>query len=286
MKIAVYFDSWSPRSCRIADAMRAGALAKGLDIGTVTPWTAFNGAPVADVAVAYGWGHPEVFAAYTKAGAHYVYLDLGWWKRKPPGEALGGYHKVCLDGRDPPLTHWRNMPHDRAAALGIEIKPWRGPRDDMAPILIAGMSAKSAKTRGMGPEQWERGQVGVLSSITRRPLRYRPKPSWDEARPIHGAGFSAPWVDLEEELGAAWAVVTHASNVAVDALVAGVPIYVEHGPATEFTTRTLLDIERPAMPDGREQFIADLAYAQWSVAEMESGAVWDHLLSRGPLCRS
>jgi hypothetical protein len=38
----------------------------------------------------------------------------------------------------------------------------------------------------------------------------------------------------------------------------------------------LVKIESPEMPD-RDQWLSDLAYCQWTPAEMRSGVVWKHL---------
>ena len=75
-----------------------------------------------------------------------------------------------------------------------------------------------------------------------------------------------------------WALVTHHSNAAVDALAAGIPVFCEDGAASLLSMPRLADIENPPLPEGRAQFFADLAYCQWSVPEMASGACWDYLI--------
>ncbi len=85
---------------------------------------------------------------------------------------------------------------------------------------------------------------------------------------------------MEAALADCWAVVTLHSNVAVDALMAGIPVNVAEGVAAEFST-PLAQIETPRMPEGREQLFADIAYCQWTPAEMASGACWSHLLKNG-----
>jgi hypothetical protein len=77
--------------------------------------------------------------------------------------------------------------------------------------------------------------------------------------------------------------VTLHSNVAVDALLAGIPVNVAEGVARDFST-PLVHIETPRRPDDREQLMADIAYCQWLPAEMASGAAWRHLLEHTPIC--
>jgi hypothetical protein len=69
--------------------------------------------------------------------------------------------------------------------------------------------------------------------------------------------------------------VTFNSNSAVDAVLAGVPAYVEDegGMAFDVASHTVGEIHRP----DRAQWAHDLAYCQWTVDEMASGATWEHL---------
>lgn len=233
-----------------------------------------------NVGIAYGWANPGMFEAYRAAGGHYCYIDLGWWNRKPGNDVLGGYHKVVVDGREPGPYFRRNSPNDRFARLKVNIAPWRQGGNH---ILVAGMSEKSARTRGYGPHQWETDMVRKLQKIyPKRPLLLRPKPSWMGATPIIGAAYSPATVPLDDALRGAWAAVSCHSNVAVDALVAGIPIYVEGGVAVGFST-PLDQLETPRRPEGREQLMADIAFAQWTPAEMSSGLCLRHLMENTPL---
>jgi hypothetical protein len=69
--------------------------------------------------------------------------------------------------------------------------------------------------------------------------------------------------------------VTWTSNVAVEAIVAGVPAFVSRYSAAA-PMAGMLDtlehrIETPPMPDGREGWAASLAYGQFTLAEIASG---------------
>ncbi len=71
--------------------------------------------------------------------------------------------------------------------------------------------------------------------------------------------------------------MTHHSNVAVEAIMNGIPAICPIGVASVMAGHDLSQIEAPPMPEGREQWAADIAYCQWSLAEMQSGAAWRHL---------
>jgi hypothetical protein len=83
---------------------------------------------------------------------------------------------------------------------------------------------------------------------------------------------------ISEALASARAIVTHHSNVAVEALAAGVPVHCFTGAAAACSVPLDRLCERP---EGREQFLADVAYLQWSLDEMRSGAYWAHIKERG-----
>ncbi len=107
--------------------------------------------------------------------------------------------------------------------------------------------------------------------------------SANHATPIEGTRFSPRGETLADALADCWAVATFHSNVAVDALLAGIPAYCETGVAAELSIEGLAGLEAPKLRDGREQLMADIAYAQWHVAEMKSGACWRHLRENTPL---
>jgi len=73
-------------------------------------------------------------------------------------------------------------------------------------------------------------------------------------------------------------VVTFNSNSGVEALLQGVPVlaFDEGSMVWSLCNRSLSDIESPSLPD-RAQWLNDLSYAQWTLAEMKEGLAWKHL---------
>lgn len=254
----------------LAEAMATGIQARGDTTAISASWT---GATDYDAVLAYGWRYwRPCLEAYRAAGKPYVFMDLAYWGRNPDRMVEDGFYKVTVNGRHPVVRH--DLPPDRFARFGRAVAPWRA---DGRHILLAGMSAKNAHDLGIPPASWESETIIKLKGLTRRPILYRPKPTWKDARPLTGARHSFGHEPLHSALANCWAVVTHHSNVGVDGLLAGVPIYTEEGAARPFSMATLAEIERPAMPDGREAFFAGLAYCQWSLKEMRSGECWAHV---------
>ena len=275
--VNVFFGPSSKRSKILAQAMHEGIVKCGDKVNLVNALS-FDGRITADVAVFYGLSDrlKDVFRLYREK-ATAVYIDLGYWNRRIHSKH-DGYHKISVNNRHP-TAYFQNRQHDadRFKALGIEIQPWRAPGHS---ILLAGMSAKASQAEGFATEQWERNAARTIRIGTKMPIYYRPKPSWTGARIINGTLYQRN-LELSKALEDCHAVVTHHSNVAVDALLAGVPVFCSEGVASVMGHTDLLKIAQPIRPEGREQWAADIAYCQWKLEEIVSGMPWDHLKAEG-----
>jgi hypothetical protein len=83
---------------------------------------------------------------------------------------------------------------------------------------------------------------------------------------------------LEEALQGAHALVTHSSNVAIEAACLGTPVFVD--PASAAAPVGLTDlgqIESPVYPD-REPWLSHLAYNQFTFEEIGDGRAWRMLM--------
>jgi hypothetical protein len=77
---------------------------------------------------------------------------------------------------------------------------------------------------------------------------------------------------LADDLENCWCVVTHSSTSAVEAAVAGIPVICTPWcPAWSIATDALERIEAPPMPERRD-WLATLAWSQWTMEELASGA--------------
>lgn len=274
--IAVYQIRDHRRSRVICDAMAEGIASIG---DTVIRRSADAYVrPEADIAVFYGLEGrtPKLFEDYKRTGKA-VYVDLGYWGRHHGGRWTG-YHKVAVNSRHP-TAYFQNRAHDgkRAAVFRLSAQPWAsGSR-----ILIAGMGDKGARAERFEPEQWERAAIAEVRRHSAREIVYRPKPSWKAAKPIPGTSFSCRDEQIHKFLGTFHAIVTHHSNLAVDGLIEGVPVFTHEGVASAMGLQDLSKIENPYRPEGRQQWLNDIAYTQFSVAEMAKGIAWRHLKEDG-----
>lgn len=239
----------------IAEAMAKGIAACG-DVAIMTPGIQ----PIkADVAVMYGWKMHHWFKVYPK----FVYADLGYWER-------GTHYRFSVNGWSPEKYVHQGLSPDRLNALCIEAKPWRSTGDE---IIVMGASQKSMEQHGFKYMQWETAAVRKLQGLGKRVV-YRPKPNDPQKRPIPGILYDER--PLAEALASAWAVATHHSNAAIDALVAGVPVHCVTGAAAAFSV-PLESLGDPPLLSQRRRFLQDVAWLQWSVHEMKIGHAWKHL---------
>jgi hypothetical protein len=235
--------------------------------------------PMHGIGVLYGLEGraAHIFSDYCRTRMM-VFADLGYWGRRQGGR-WAGFHKLVVNGRHP-NAYFQRRPQrqDRAEALGVKPKPWKR---DGGHILLCGMGDKGAQACGFRPEQWERETIATLLKYTDRPILYRPKPSWQGAKPLPGVGYSPRTQSFDDALQGAHCVVSHHSNCNVDGLVEGVPSFCTDGLALPLSLSDLSRIESPIYPDGREQWIADACYTQWSVDEISRGLPWRHLKEQG-----
>jgi hypothetical protein len=143
-------------------------------------------------------------------------------------------------------------------------------------VLLAGMGPKSFDLYKMHTQAWDKWALEEIQKNTERNIVYRPKPSWIDAKTLPGTTFSHVGQSLDAVLNNTHVVVTHHSNVAVDALMRGIPAICVDGAAYAICDEDFTAIDEPKKPE-RAQFLWNLAWCNWSVSEMESGACWRYI---------
>ncbi len=102
-------------------------------------------------------------------------------------------------------------------------------------------------------------------------FRHHPQAKAPVARPVRGE-------TLQDDLAWADVVVTFNSNVAVDAVINGVPTITvdKKSVAWPVTTHQLDEIGTFS----REHWLRELVSTQWAIEEMKSGEAWDNLKTK------
>lgn len=246
----------SGRYRKIAEAVCAGVVTHG-DLAKIVPHDA---TPDADVGVMYGWKLNASLRRYPK----FIYADLGYWQRET-------HYRMTVGGWSPEGYVCAGLPDYRLRSLGVRIKPWKSGEN----VLLIGASEKASREHGFGYMEWEQDMAARLTSLGHSVV-YRPKPNDLKRRPIAGCGLDVG--SLAHAFSVAKAVVSHHSNVCVEALAAGLPVHCVTGAAAAMSVPVeSLGTRR----DGREQFLADVAWLQWTLDEIRRGEFWAHIKQRG-----
>ena len=266
MKVSLWYKKEQSRCRSVAEALKLGIARRG-DITLAEDLSA-------DAHFFYGMSprHCEIIKSLDKP---YFVIDLAYWHRGSSYDR-NSYYKVCY-------SHWHpnkylndlQVDASRFEQFGVKVKPWR--RNDAGYILLAGMGPKSEVLYSYNTQSWDANAVRRIRATTDRPIYYRPKPSWKDAIPIPGTVFSPVTEPLASVLAKAYCVVTHHSNVAVDALVEGVPCIAYDGAASLINAGELDSVESLVYTSERGEFFSKLAYCQWSIDEMASGKAWKWL---------
>lgn len=280
MRLIFYFGSNRGRSEVVLEAWRQGLGRFGLQL-PVRPEQEYRGVE-ADVAIMYGlWGNNRrALHEYAAAGAKAVLCDLGYWGRLDGGKPFG-FHRLAVNAEHATAYFQRiPKPADRWRYFNVETRPF-GRRGHH--VVLAGMSSKAAWVYDLRAQAWETSAVQTLRKATARPIWYRPKPSWREATPIAGTMWAHDKAPIDKALDNCHALVTHHGNAALDALIAGVPVFCEHGIARPLALDDLGSIETPHYPDpaARDQLLRDAAYTQYKVSEIAEGKAWRYLNDEG-----
>lgn len=193
-----------------------------------------------------------------REGREFYYADNGYLR---PGH-WDGYFRVTRNA-------WQHDGTGTAKpgkwqALGLNIKPWqRGGRS----VLVCPPGDVYAALHGFSAAAWLADTVAKVQAATDRPVIVRGKPS-----KTNNPG------PLEHALRDCHAIVVHSSNAAVDALLAGVPVFCTAPCAAQaMGCADVCAIESPRYPDDRERWAQVLAANQWTLDEMKNGTCWKEL---------
>lgn len=271
MRVLIYSPGPPSRSDALLRQFAAFLQENGHGIG----WRyfgAYNQYEPADVVVTIGWNH-AIAAIHTDQNKHEkpsLAISDGFVRR---GWKPGAYFAVTRNGLHAYGDQIGLMPGDRWAKLGVKLHPWR--TNTNGHILIAHQHTPAFD--GHDRQPWFHETIRLLRARTKREFILRPHPR-DRDRSALPPGCLVSTRSFREDLENAWAVVTYDSNMAVDALLYGVPVFTAgKTKADPLACHDIELIEKPPKPD-RQQWAHDLAYSQWSVNELRAGLPWLHLI--------
>lgn len=212
---------------------------------------------------AHGRMRPAIDVA-RRDGATHVLVENGYVGKDDAGVQ---YYAMAFNGHCG-SGQWRVGGPERWEALDTPIKPWAPPGDHVLVCDQRGLGSDLMRS----PDAFGDTTFRQLKKYTERRIVVRKHP-----------GRHRPQYTLEQQMENAWAVVVWSSNVATVALLQGIPVF---GCAPYIITegavqRGLEDLEFPIRPEdpARLTTMQQLAWAQWSVAEIANGTAFDWLLN-------
>lgn len=197
-------------------------------------------------------------------GIPFFQIDNGYF-HAANGNEMSGYYRVTLNKL---AKNWIDKrAGDRFREHGIEIRPWKAqPSYDRGLVVLAVPGRNFGVYLGLSMDKWAVDIKGQILSCTNRKVLVRDKTK------------IPPLVDVLDSSNG-YAVVTHSSNAAVEAVIAGYPVFCHELCAAAPVGNGLdfANINNPERPDNREEWANSLAYSQFTLNEMESGLAWSIL---------
>lgn len=236
------------------------AFAKGLERhGWKVRHTESYEAP-ADLLVMWGVRRRDIAERARKDGAEVVILERGYlgnrfeWTSVSFGGGLNGRAQFRINPEVFEPRRWeRQVSHCPSA--------WR--EEDRGRALIMGQVPGDMSIRGFDFSRWVTDTTADLRRFGYQ-VRHRPHPG-------DSRNFRSPARTLEQDLAEADLVVTWNSNSGVDAVLAGVPtVAMDRGSMAWPVTAHEIGAGMRITPD-RSEWLARLAWKQYSLSEMESG---------------
>lgn len=219
--------------------------------------------------VLWGVGGEDQLQAYRKHranGGRVLLADIGYFGRcKSYRESS---FRVSIDDLHPQRWVQLGAEPSRWEAHGIRLKNWH--RDD-GRVLICGMGPKSRVLYGHKYQQWEKLALSKVRRYHRgHQICFRSKPRYNEK--LVGT-IPANNGDIDKWLQGSSLVVTHHSNVGLDAAIAGVPCVTRDGIAAAYYGA---DISAPVhlSYDERIDLLRAAAWWNWFPHEMGQFIGW------------
>jgi hypothetical protein len=232
------------------------AFAKGCGGSVCTTMGMLAPGPVA------GFWLPEIqpiLKAAQEQGREWYYGDKAYFNR-------GHYWRITKNARM--HNALGEAKPDRFRQLNLKVKPWRNGSE----ILICPQSDTFFKLNGTTQAEWLKKITAKIKIYSDRPIRIHHKRAGSDAEDY-----------FRRQLVNAWAVVVHSSIAGVQAVLEGVPCFVDDPSSTpaSFGSTDLSLIESPLKPKNREQMAWVLADNQWTIDEIRDGAAWRKLNGMG-----
>jgi hypothetical protein len=259
------------RGAKLLNAMRASAIGYGIE-ANITNQYAGN----CETLVMWGAGElrrSNYMQQHLKKGGHVIIWDMGYWHAKH-AVAENSLNRISIDHMHPQKFVMQfNFDRSRFESYGIEVKNFYDPNGH---IILVGMGDKSCASFGIRHGQWEMETLSKIlasESLRGKKVIYRPKPNTKHHITWHKTDGVSP---ISELLRGCSLVVCRHSNVAVDAIIHGVPVACEDGAASAVYDNQII-AKNPISQELANSFLSNISHYHYTISEVLEGAAWKFL---------
>jgi hypothetical protein len=290
-----FYVAGKPREHALADMVKLAAQNFGYAFERVQAEDYDKPDPSVEVACIWGVKRPsrKFMNDHKRAGIKTLFFDKGYTRRPADKQDRIRVSANALQPTDYMMKNGTLHP-DRFRRLGVHHQSKRMfGKDDH--ILLLGSSQKfhdwfPEATDAPNAMEFYEAIVAELRGFTDRPIMWRPKPSWRASLEIKGTQFSGKRQVLEGALDFAHSVIVTGSGASFYTLAAGVPTFIMPGfqnVASCIAGEDYLSAadDEPFVPGELERwkFCCNVAYQEWTHAELAAGDWLDYLKGVGEL---
>lgn len=185
-------------------------------------------------------------------------VDRGFFKPGHPN----GYYRIGYRHLQPKFVHLRKEDNRRWKALNVKLRPWK--RNLEGKVLVCPPEG-ICEFYGVEEQSWRRRAIEALPYPMDQKYTVRKRTS---AIPLS--------TDLEESR----CVVTHSSNVALEAIVYGIPAFADTGFVRSWNNMPIQHANQFQDTLDREELCVQAANRQFLLDEIRSGMAWEMVNAR------
>lgn len=210
----------------------------------------------------------KVYDHYRSQGKPVFVLEVGMIYRDQTW-------KLGINGTTGTATWLKPFDKHRCDRLALFARPWQR---SGSKIIVVGQRGDSGQWAGIDPESWYTNVFDTVKQHTDRAVLFRPHPRFR----YHNIGKIPNQIpqrldhtydsfDFESALKQAWAVINFNSGPGSQAVICGIPAFVDQSSlAAPVANIDLSQIESPSTPD-RHDWLQQIAHTEWTVGELAAG---------------
>ena len=263
-----------PLQRKYGDAIIEGLTHSGVNVY----YAPFDQPATSEMAIMWLWEQGKIIADCQRRNIPLLVVELGCLQPRTEWISLSwnGYNNLGAFAPAPDFDQgqrWRKY-------FAHHLKPWR--KTEQGYALVMGQRPDFyLKSHPLNFNRWAQNMTDQLL-LRGAEIVYRPHPfvlkeaKKDPSTPLfipQGARLSAG--TLEEDLAGAAYSVTFCSNVALDSVLAGVPT-IAMDEASAAWPVTSHDLDNPFYYPDRLPWCYNMAWRQWTYAELADGTAWNH----------